>query len=202
MALPPDKSKRKDEQRIAKSNVSSSLDNSREDGTIDYLDEAKKAQRARQRQANKKYGRGDPIQVQHVKDKKLRSNLQSLENRYQEAALKASEAEILEEHDSLGFLEPENELEKTWRVRQSDIVKELPVSATARKLDLKLLQLGPYIAEFTRDSRGLLLAGKKGHVASFDWRSGKLGFEIQLGESVRDATWLANGQHVAVAQKK
>jgi hypothetical protein len=35
-----------------------------------------------------------------------------------------------------------------------------------------------------------------------DWREGKLGCELQLGETVRDARWLHNNQLFAVAQKK
>jgi hypothetical protein len=33
--------------------------------------------------------------------------------------------------------------------------------------------------------RDLLLAGRKGHVATMDWREGKLGCELQLNETVR-----------------
>jgi U3 small nucleolar RNA-associated protein 7 len=35
-----------------------------------------------------------------------------------------------------------------------------------------------------------------------DWREGKLGCELQLGETVRDAKWLHTNQYFAVAQKK
>jgi U3 small nucleolar RNA-associated protein 7 len=35
-----------------------------------------------------------------------------------------------------------------------------------------------------------------------DWREGKLGCELQLGETVRDVRWLHNNQYFAVAQKK
>ena len=68
--------------------------------------------------------------------------------------------------------------------------------------ELKLEELGPYTASYTRNGRHLLLAGKKGHIATMDWRDGKLGCEIQLQETVRDATWLHNNLSFAVAQKK
>ena len=61
---------------------------------------------------------------------------------------------------------------------------------------------GPYVGEYTRNGRELLLAGRKGHIATMDWRNGKLGCELQLGETVRDARWLYNNQMFAVAQKK
>lgn len=63
----------------------------------------------RLRQAQKAYGRGRRIDVKGIKDKKLRRNLTNLENKYQTAALKAKEAEILLENSG-GFLEPETEL--------------------------------------------------------------------------------------------
>lgn len=63
----------------------------------------------RLKQAQRAYGRGRRIDVKGIKDKKLRRNLTNLENKYQTAALKAKEAEILLENTS-GFLEPETEL--------------------------------------------------------------------------------------------
>jgi len=61
------------------------------------------------KQAQRAYGRGRKIDVHGIKDKKLRRNLTNLENKYQSAALKAKEAEILLENTG-GFLEPETEL--------------------------------------------------------------------------------------------
>ena len=161
--------------------------------------EAKAAKR-RYREAKENYGRGKEISIKRVKDKKLRSNLNSLENQYKDAALKARDAEILHEN-SAGFLEPEHELEKTWRARQDDIRRELPVQTAKKGFELKLKEMGPYIAEYSRNGRELLLAGKKGHIATMDWRSGKLGCEIQLGETVRDVKWLHNNQYFAAAQR-
>ena len=47
----------------------------------------------------------------------------------------------------------------------------------------------------------MLLAGRKGHIATLDWREGKLGIELQLGETIRDVRWLHNNQYFAAAQK-
>ncbi|KAI5304205.1 Small subunit (SSU) processome component [Ascosphaera pollenicola] len=151
--------------------------------------------------AEKTYGRGARIHTKSIKDKKLRANLKSLENKYKEATLKAKDAEILHEHEG-GFLEPEGELERTYKVRQDDIKQSIGIEAAKGAFDLKLDTFGPYVFDYTRNGKDLLLAGRKGHVATMDWREGKLGTELYLNETVRDATWLHNNQYFAVAQKK
>lgn len=157
--------------------------------------------RRRLKEAQRDYGRGSRVNVKAVKDKKLRSNLKSLEHKYKEATVKAKDAEILLENTS-GFLEPEHELERTYRVRQEEILDEVSTESAKKRFELKLDQLGPYVFEYSRTGRELLLAGRRGHVATMDWREGKLGCELQLGETVRDARWLHNNQFFAVSQKK
>lgn len=154
----------------------------------------------RRKEAEKAYGRGKKIAVRHVKDRKLRGNLKVLESKYKDATLKAKDAEILLENTG-GFLEPETELERTYKVNQRDIRKDVAVQTAQMGFELKL-DGGPYVAEYTRNGRELLLAGRKGHVATMDWRNGKLGCELQLGETVRDIRWLHNSNMFAVAQKK
>lgn len=51
-------------------------------------------------------------------------------------------------------------------------------------------------------TRHLAIASSHGHVATFDWQSGKLHSEIQLKESVRDIKFLHSEAFFAVAQKK
>ena len=159
------------------------------------------AAKQRAREAKQNYGRGKEVAVKRVKDKKLRSNLKQLEHRYKDAAYKARDAEILHENQP-GLLEPETDLEKTWRVRQEDLVEELPVQTAKKGFELKLEEMGPYVAEYTRNGRELLLAGKKGHIATMDWRGGTLGCEMQLGETIKDVKWLHNNQLFATAQRE
>ncbi|ROW03825.1 hypothetical protein VMCG_05405 [Cytospora schulzeri] len=165
------------------------------------LSKEEQQRRKRQKQANRDYGRGKGVDVRGVRDKKLRTNMQKLESKYQSAITKAKDAEILLENTP-GFLEPEHELERTYRVRQEDITSETAVETAQKRFDLKLDQLGPYHCEYTRNGKELLLAGRKGHVATMDFREGKLGCELQLGETIRDIRWLHNNQYFAVAQKK
>ncbi len=159
------------------------------------------ALKIRTQEAHRIYGRGHKIRSQGIKDRKLRSNLKTLETKYRDATLKAKDAEILLENDP-GFLEPEGELERTYKVRQDDLKAELAVETAKKGFELKLEGMGPYKADYTRNGRGLLLTGRKGHVATMDWRGGTLGCELQLRETVRDAKWLHNEQYFAVAQKK
>jgi hypothetical protein len=159
------------------------------------------SQLRRRKEAQLAYGRGRKIPLKGIKDKKLRGNLRALEDKYKDATLKARDAEILLENSG-GFLEPENELEKTYKVRQEEIKRDVPTETAKKGFELKLDTLGPYVCDYTRNGRELLLAGRKGHVATMDWREGKLGCELQLAETVRDARWLHNNQLFAVAQKK
>jgi U3 small nucleolar RNA-associated protein 7 len=155
----------------------------------------------RLKEANKSYGRGKKINTKQIKDKKLRRELKTLETKHDTAILKAKDAEILLENTG-GFLEPEAELERTYKVRQDDIQRDVAVETAQKRFELKLDSLGPYAFDYTRNGRELLLGGRKGHIATMDWREGKLGCEIQLGETIRDVKWLHNNQYFAVAQKK
>lgn len=155
----------------------------------------------RLREAQNAYGRGKKIPMKSVKDKKLRTKLRTLEDKYKDATLRAKDAEILHEHTS-GYLEPEGELERTYKLRQDELQENVDVETAKKGFELKLQGLGPYTADYTRNGRDLLLAGRKGHISTIDWRDGKLGCEMQLQETVRDAKWLHNNQYFAVAQKK
>ncbi|KAJ5226034.1 U3 small nucleolar RNA-associated protein 7 [Penicillium chermesinum] len=152
-------------------------------------------------EAEKTYGRGKGNSTKSVRDKKLRATLKAQESKHKQAILRAKDAEILLEHEA-GFLEPEGELERTYKVRQDEIQESVGLETAKKGFELRLNDFGPYRADYTRNGRNLLLAGRKGHVATMDWRDGKLGCELQLNETVRDARWLHNNQYFAVAQKK
>ncbi|KAM3540260.1 putative U3 small nucleolar RNA-associated protein 7 [Beauveria bassiana D1-5] len=167
----------------------------------DLIPRHEKERMKRLREAKKAYGRGKHIDTNNIRDKKLRGNMKLLEGKYLEATVKAKDAEILLENTS-GFLEAEGDMEKTYKVRQEDILPEVAMETATKRFELKLDALGPYVFDYTRNGRELLLGGRKGHIASMDWREGKLGCEIQLRETVRDVKWLHNDQFFAAAQKK
>lgn len=135
------------------------------------------------------YARPGSTKKLPTKDKKLRSNLQKIDLRYRAATSAAKDAELLRPESGPGFIEAEaGTLERTWKVSQSEVKKAVDVSTATKGFALDL-GFGPYVADYTRDGRSLLLAGRKGHVAGFQWREGKLACELQLGETIRDAKY-------------
>lgn len=118
--------------------------------------------RRRAKEAQRDYGRGRSVNTRTIKDKKLRRNLQALETKYKAAALKAKDAEILLQGTS-GYLEPETELERTYKVRQDEIAESVSVATAQKRFDLTLNELGPYVFDYSRNGRDLLLAGRRGH---------------------------------------
>lgn len=102
-----------------------------------------------------------------------------------------------------GFLETENDMERTFKLKQSEIKKNVDIQTARKSFDIKLTDLGPYKVDYSRTGNHLLICGAKGHVAAFDWKQGQLESEIQLGETCRAAKWLQDdNQFYAVAQKK
>ena len=147
------------------------------------LDQEAMSLQRRKDEAHKLYGRGPKIAVGRIKDKKLRTKLKSLEDKNRAFTLKAKDAEILLQHQS-GLLEAETELERTYKVRQEDIVKNVDVATAKKGFELKLDGFGPYSVDWTRSGSSVLLSGRRGHVGVIDLRGGKLSTELHLQETV------------------
>ncbi|KAL8277687.1 hypothetical protein RQP46_009960 [Phenoliferia psychrophenolica] len=136
-------------------------------------------------------------------DKKLAHHLQSLSSAAKASSLKAFEHDdLLLAHDNHGLIETETDLERTWKVNQQDIVDSSAIGVAGKAFSLKLDEFGPYDLDYTRNGRHLAIAGRKGHVATFDWHSGRLHAELHLRETVRSIRWLHDESFFAVAQKK
>lgn len=102
-----------------------------------------------------------------------------------------------------GYLEAEGDLEKTYKFTQAEIKKHVDVQTAKKAFNLKLTDLGPYTLDYSRTGNHLLIGGRKGHVAAFDWKQGTLQTEIQVNETVKAVKWLqSDNQFFAVAQKK
>ena len=130
------------------------------------------------------YDRGHRISLKKVENKKVRTQLKHKEKKIKDAVERATEAESLLP-DTPGFLEGEG-LEKTFKFKQSDLLPHVDLQTAEKAFTLDLPDLGPYAMDFTRNGRHVLLGGRKGHIATFDWRTAELKAEIQLNETVRD----------------
>ncbi|BGP57400.1 hypothetical protein JCM8202_005042 [Rhodotorula sphaerocarpa] len=136
-------------------------------------------------------------------DVKLEHHLEHLSATAQAASRHAHEHDdLLLPAQNHGLLETENALERTWRVTQDDILGASHVAAADKRFSLALDQFGPYAVDYTRNGRHLAIAGRRGHVATFDAASSALHSELHLNETVRDVKWLHDESFYAVAQKK
>ena len=138
---------------------------------------------------------------------KVSNKLRRLDELRFDAAVDAAAAEAIidsaQNNCSEGFLEVEGELERTFKVTQSELKREHLDENMARQIyDLKLDQYGPYQAEYNRSGRHSLLFGQAGHIALMDCHNLSLQTEIHLNETIRDACFLQNESMFAVAQKK
>lgn len=151
-----------------------------------------------------KYERGGEKaqrKARYTKDKKLYSGLKKVDKQYKEALLSAAGTDLLLQEDG-GFLEADGPMERTYKFKQDDIEQVVDESMKNKKFDLKLTEFGPYTIDYTRNGRNLLIGGKKGHVASIDWRKGTIDCELHLNETVNAVKYCHNDQMFAVAQKK
>ncbi|KAI0249265.1 BING4CT-domain-containing protein [Lactifluus subvellereus] len=136
----------------------------------------------------------------HIANQKLRTTLhrQSANSERSKALLK--DAELLLPNEA-GKMEVEGDMDRTWRISQDEIVSSVSVEAARGRKEFAL-DGGPYRAKYTRNGRHMAVVGQKGHVATFDWRTGTMHSELQLRETCRDITFLQDHSHYAVAQKK
>ncbi|XP_034947731.1 WD repeat-containing protein 46 [Chelonus insularis] len=149
-----------------------------------------------------KHKRGKGVELRpgkiRIKGKYNQERLKRKEKAVQKAAEDAARAELLLTEDP-GFLETDSG-ETSTQFRQSQIVANTDITSAAKQFHLDL-PFGPYCLKYTRNGRHLLLGGKMGHVAAFDWVTKKLACEINVMESVHDVSWLHTETMFAVAQK-
>jgi hypothetical protein len=88
------------------------------------------------------------------------------------------------------------------RVTQEDILHGSDEQTHRKKFDLRLDQLGPYTIDFSRNGSHVALVGKRGHLATFNWKDFALEGEAQLKDRCTDATFLVDHSMLAIAQRK
>ncbi|OJA15047.1 hypothetical protein AZE42_05845 [Rhizopogon vesiculosus] len=136
----------------------------------------------------------------HIKDLKLRTKLNRQAIHAARSKALVEDADLLLTGDA-GKMQVENEMERTWRIGQDEIVQGAGQEATKGRRELKL-DGGPYRSIYSRNGRHLAIVGTMGHVATFDWQTGTMHAELQLQETCRDITFLQDQSFFAVAQKK
>uniref|UniRef100_A0A1D1YRM5 Putative U3 small nucleolar RNA-associated protein 7 n=1 Tax=Anthurium amnicola TaxID=1678845 RepID=A0A1D1YRM5_9ARAE len=149
-----------------------------------------------------KYMRGHGVDLENLKDKKLKGQLSVKEQLYGQSAKVAAKAEKWIMPSVGGYLEAEG-LEKTWRIKQESIINEVDILSSRKAYDIvKEAALGPYMLAYTLSGRKVLIAGRKGELTILDILTMDLIREFSVRETVRDVVFLQDEQTYAVAQKK
>ncbi|CAF0722795.1 unnamed protein product [Adineta ricciae] len=120
------------------------------------------------------------------------------------ATRQATRSEILHVEEE-GYIAPDtvdNEDERIVDLTQADIKSSVDIFSAQKRFDLQLPLYGPYHIDYTRNGRHLLLGGRKGHVAAFDWQTKKLHCELNVMEQINDVKWLHIETMYAVAQRQ
>ncbi|CEF66267.1 WD40 repeat and BING4, C-terminal domain and WD40/YVTN repeat-like-containing domain and WD40-repeat-containing domain-containing protein [Strongyloides ratti] len=116
-----------------------------------------------------------------LQKKKFRTKKQKIASRAEFMA----RAEIMNKEED-GYIEIDEDDQPTFCISQRDI----------KILD----KYGPYNFDFTPNGRHLVIGGRVGHLASFDWMTKKLHCEINTREEIRCVKWLHNEQLFAAGQ--
>lgn len=148
-----------------------------------------------------KYSRGPAkIKKTNIQTKFFKAKFGRQEKNFNYAIQQSARAEILLKENE-GYLIPD-EGEVTTELTQDDIKQHVDITSATKSFKLNLSEFGPYKVSYTRNGRHLLMGGKKGHVAAFDWISKKLYCEFSVMEEVFDVKWLHLETLFAVAQKR
>lgn len=147
----------------------------------------------------KKYKRSDIVDPSEAtKHKKSRAKMHKERIKTRQTVVDAIRSELLLTEES-GYLEPD-EYEATYQITQKEIQEAVDITAATKHFDLKL-DYGPYRMDYSRNGRNLVIGGRRGHVAAFDWVTRSLQCEFNVQESVHDVQYLHMPQMFAVAQK-
>ncbi|XP_055638819.1 WD repeat-containing protein 46 [Toxorhynchites rutilus septentrionalis] len=149
-------------------------------------------------EALRRHSRGDGINLAGVKTRFHQISQKRKEINIEFAAEQAARAEVLLDEEE-GYIEADDD-ETTSEIKQAEIVQNVDITTAAKHFNLQL-DFGPYRMRYTKNGSYLLLGGRKGHVAAFNWIRKSLLCEMNVMESVHDVTWLMNQTMFAVAQK-
>ncbi|KAI1726139.1 BING4CT domain-containing protein [Ditylenchus destructor] len=141
------------------------------------------------------------LKPENAKTKITRERLAKKKKRFVERGEKLGRAKILT-HEEPGGIEMKEKNIPTTSITQADIREAVDVVSATKSFELTLDKFGPYRINYTRNGRYILLGGKRGHIAAFDWMTKELKHETNVMETVRDVQWLHVNTMYAVAQKR
>lgn len=147
-----------------------------------------------------KYTRGKTVEEKGIQTKFFKSKFKHDEDKVKFTIEQSARAEILLNEEE-GYLVADDG-DVTTEYTQGEIAKNVDLVSASKHFKLVLDQFGSYQIDYTRNGRHLLLGGKKGHVAAFEWNSKKLLCEFNVMEEIFDVKWLHLETMFAVAQKK
>jgi U3 small nucleolar RNA-associated protein 7 len=99
-----------------------------------------------------KYAKGAlKFRPKEQKYKGLRKKLQETTERIVDAAVRTAETEVLLPSHA-GFIRPEGN-EKTYKLKQQEIVQEVDLNTAKNAMDLHLTKFGPYRINYSKNGR-------------------------------------------------
>ena len=179
-------------------------DGGEQDSMKDLISSMTKRISAERKEKKKKYHTPTPVknsELDRIKYQRLKTKVDKNERQYRKAVDDLVTSEVLKPEEE-GYMEPDDEFQRTYEITQKDLAKDLDVQTVEKIFELSLKQYGPYQGVFNRSGKELLLAGRKGHFAMFEWSTKKLYSEIFLNETVRDSVFLHSREFFALAQRK
>lgn len=102
---------------------------------------------------NDKHNLNNASNYKHLTNKKLRIQLTRQSEQAERAKALVQDAEMLLMED-VGGMEVEDELERTWRVGQSEVVQSAGQEAAKGRREYKL-DGGPYVSRYARNGRSI-----------------------------------------------
>eukprot|EP00339_Tiarina_fusa_P026354 CAMPEP_0117004006 /NCGR_PEP_ID=MMETSP0472-20121206/5134_1 /TAXON_ID=693140 ORGANISM="Tiarina fusus, Strain LIS" /NCGR_SAMPLE_ID=MMETSP0472 /ASSEMBLY_ACC=CAM_ASM_000603 /LENGTH=580 /DNA_ID=CAMNT_0004704839 /DNA_START=85 /DNA_END=1827 /DNA_ORIENTATION=+ len=136
----------------------------------------------------------------HRKDKAVKAKLQIHKTKRFEAAVAAADAQVILNSENSGFVEAENDMERTTSLSQVELKRSHLDQQTARQIFDLNLPYAPYGCKYDRSGRYSVIYGQRGHIAVMDSYHLSLHTEFHVQERVRDACFLHNFSLMAVAQ--
>lgn len=134
------------------------------------------------------------------KDKVVKAKLQVYKTKRFEAAVAAADAQVILNSRDSGFVEAENDMERTTSLSQVELKRSHLDEQTARQIYDLTLPHSPYGCKYDRSGRYSVIYGQRGHIALMDCHQLSLHTEFHIQERIRDACFLHNFSLMAVAQ--